>query len=255
MRSKICCLVFFTLLFSVPCYGTGGHRLDHQCILFVQPGDSYIGLFGADWLRVFETNTTGPDFESGNGTSNRNPDKLVVGTRLVVPKGTYLTDRATERLSRYRDNKKAALSAVRKAESFVGSALLEESEPYKQALALLAKARDAIKGVTFGFENYLEATKLAQEAIERFEIAGDLQRSKRDTLQLRERINRERSLRNKRLGEFPRQRAAFLGLMVVLLLSLLWVIRQRKKREMISSAKIWLEQQRERLNTLESMDV
>lgn len=239
---------------TISAYGATGRSLDHGAILFVEPGDSYIKLFGTDWLRVFRANSN-MAFYDKHGKLTCNPEKLVVGTKLVIPAGTYMTERVTVRLSRYENIKNAALQSISEAEGFVSHTAQNDSAVYQQALSLLVKAKEATDGLTFGFENYIEARKLAEEAIRCFKIDRDLRKASHDVDQLKDRVERERIASKRQIGMLYQQRMAFLGLATALFISLLWLIRHKKKKERLIRIEGWLDQHLSRVETLEKAEI
>lgn len=238
MRFKMLCFGIWLLVLSVPAYGAGGHRLNHESVLFVEPGDSYIGLFGPDWLRVFQANSN-LAFYDQEGKLVHTPEKLVVGTRLVVPAGTLLSEQAMKRLNRYEKIKSAAFEAIREAEGFISRNRESQSEVYEQGLSLLGKAREAAKGLTFGFANYIEATKLAQEASRCFKINANLSRANHDLAQLKGRVDKES------------KRFVYFGLLIVPLLGLLCFMGYKQKKERVLRVERWLKHHQDRIDGLE----
>ena len=242
----------FTLTISA--YGATSHSPDHGVTLFVEPGDSYIKLFESDWLRVFRVNSN-MAFYDKHGKLTCSPEKLVVGTKLVIPAGTYITERTTIRLSRYENIKNAALKAIQRADSFIDQASMNRSGVYQQAVDLLDRAKEVAKGLTFGFENYIEAGKLAKEALRCFKIDRDLRRANQNMEQLENRIERERIASKRQIGMLYQQRMAFLGLATALFISLLWLIRHKKKKERLIRIEGWLDQHLSRVETLENAKI
>jgi len=245
-------IMFFALLsftFSCSAYGTVAHPLEHPCTLFVEPGDSYIRLFGPDWLRVFQANSN-MAFYDKSGRLTQNPEKLVVGTRLNVPAGTYLTRRAMERLSRYEEIKMAALNAIREAESFLKGSSQGRSGVYDQAMDLLNQAREAAKGLTSGFSNYIEVRRLAEEAIRCFRIDYDLREADRRAALLRDRMKKEKVFHADQIGMLHKQRSAILGLVGSMLFGLLLYMRLERKKNLRREITDWLNRHQDRLDRL-----
>ena len=249
MRFKILLTAICVFTLTISAYGATGHSLDHGVTLFVEPGDSYIKLFGTDWLRVFRAHSS-MAFYDKHGKLTCSPEKLVVGTKLVIPAGTYMTERTTIRLSRYENIKNAALKAIQRADSFIDQASMNRSGVYQQAVDLLDRAKEVAKGLTFGFENYIEAGKLAEEAIRCFKIDGDLRKANHDVEQLKDRVERERIASKKQIGMLDQQRTAFLGLAIALFISLFWFVRHKKKKERVIRIEGWLNQHLSRVETL-----
>jgi len=48
MRLKIAAYVICAAILAIPAYGAEKHHLEREEILFVEPGDSYMALFGPD---------------------------------------------------------------------------------------------------------------------------------------------------------------------------------------------------------------
>lgn len=254
MRSRILWIVISVLTLYGTAYGAEGNRIDREVILFVEPGDSYIGLFGPDWLRVFRANSN-MTFYDKQGKLTHSPEKLVIGTKLVIPAGTYLTERALKRLSRYENIKNATLKAIQRADSFIDQASMNRSGVYQQAVDLLDRAKEAAKGLTFGFENYIESEKLAEEAIRSFKIDRNLRRANQNMEQLEDQAERERIASKRQIGMLYQQRMVFLGLAIVMFISLLYIVRHKKKKEHLIRIEGWLDQHLSRVKTLEKAEI
>ncbi len=254
MKLKIATCVICAVILAIPAYGLEKRRIHHENILFVEPGDSYMALFGSDWMKVFQANSRITFYDS-QGRLTHSPDKLVVGARLVLPTGTYLTERAMERLSRYEKIKTAALETIREAETFVKQQPPRSAEVYLQALHLLEKAREASNGLTFGFENYIEAERLAQESIRGFTIDRKLHKANLGLKQLREGMESERLESKNRLKILYWKLFTPLVLLTALLSSLLWFMRRGKQKERLLRVEQWLNKQSERIELMEKASV
>lgn len=255
MRFKILWTAICVFTLTISAYGATGHLLDHGATLFVEPGDSYIKLFGTDWLRVFRANSN-IAFYDKHGKLTCNPEKLVVGTKLVIPAGTNITERVTARLSQYENIKNAALKAIQRADSFIDQAAsMNRSGAYQQGVDLLDRAKEVAKGLTFGFENYIEAGKLAEEAIRCFKIDSDLRRANQNMEQLKDYVEKERIASKRQIGMLDQQRTAFLGLATALFVSLLWFVRHKKKKEHVIRIEGWLDQHMHRVKTLKNAKI
>jgi len=250
MRLILLSLAALVSIMSGPALAAEGHRLNHDCTLFVEQGDSYIKLFGPDWLGVFRANSE-IAFYNGQGKLAHTPEKLVTGTRLVVPKGTYLTEVAVKRLSRYRQMKAAAIAAIQKARSFVGQRSKGGSDAYHQGIRLFLEANRAARGLSYGFENYLEARRLSEEAIRCFEIDADLRKAKNDVERLlKDQAWRETVARNG-MQRLYLKRMLLLGLAMLLFLGLLWSIGRRNRKERIERTNGWLTRHEVKLKRLD----
>ena len=254
MRSRILWIAISVLTLYGAAYGAEGNRIDRKVILFVEPGDSYIGLFGSDWLRVFRANGN-MAFYDKHGKLTCSPEKLVIGTKLVIPAGTYLTERALKRLSRYENIKNAALKTIQEADTFMNQTPTNRSGVYRQAVDLLDSARQVAGGLTFGFENYVEAGKLAEEAIRCFKIDRDLRRANQNMEQLEDLAERERIASKRQIGMLHQQRMVFLGLAIIMFISLLCIVRHKKKKEHLIRMQGWLDQHLDRVETLEKAEI
>ena len=250
MRFKILCVVVLSIIIAQTVYASQGLRLDHECTLFVEPGDSYIRLFGPDWFNVYQANSN-MTFYDKQGKLTHSPEKLVTGTMLTVPQGTHLTEWAMERLNKYRKVKDAALKVLQQAEAFATRPPDNRSEVYQQGLLLLEKARQTVKGLTFGFGNYLEADRLAQEAIRCFKIDANLQKASSDMQQLKDRVEKEQVKTSNKIKTLYHKRVFPLSLVTLLLFSLLWFMRFKNKKDRTTRAKAWLDQHQQRLEKLE----
>jgi hypothetical protein len=163
---KFSLLMIGMLLFSNPVPGlcAGGHRSLHESIIYIEKGDSYISLFDADWFQVYTHNrNTGDEI-----LNNLLPERLAVGTRLVVPAMTFLTDRALKRLNLYESNRKSALKSLSTALELKDMPMLKKSEDYLQGITKLKKAMEVIENYTFGFRNYIHAKEIACDAVGHF---------------------------------------------------------------------------------------
>ncbi len=174
MKSGIM-LSFMALLFAHVSYAANVPQ-KQDLILYVEKGDSYISLFGDDWQKVYNTNNT-IRFCDKKGRVIQTPDKLVIGTKLHIPPHTHLRQRAVKRLGKYKKIQDSAFNSIKKAETFFHQSMNKTSLTYKQGNQFLCKAREAINGKAFGFRNYVEADRLAQEAIHSFKIARDLDKA------------------------------------------------------------------------------
>ena len=254
MRFKILLTAICVFTLTISGYGAEGHCLHHEAILFVEPGDSYIKLFGTDWLRVFRANSN-MAFYDKHGKLTCNPEKLVVGTKLVIPAGTNITERVTARLSQYENIKNVALKAIQRADLFIDQDSMNRSGAYQQAVDLLDRAKEVAMGLTFGFENYIEAGKLAQEAIRCFKIDSDLRRANQNMEQLEDLVEKERIASKRQIGMLDQQRTVFLGLAIALFVSLLWFVKHKKKKERLIRIEGWLDQHLNRVKTLENAKI
>lgn len=250
MRPIILSCIALALVFSLSLCEAQAQYIDHECVIFIEPGDSYMGLFGPDWMRVFQANSS-MSFYNKDGELSHSPEKLVVGTRLVVPEGTYLTKRAAERLNRYDKIKENALEAISQAKVLADQADLSKSEIFEQGLGLLAGAEKAIQGLTYGFANYVEAGKLACEAIRCFRVGLNLQGAKQDMEQLKQHVKKERLEVRAQTRKLRQNYLLYAGLVTAPFICLLWYARQRHKRERIARMQVWFEQQQDRLDSLE----
>jgi len=254
MKFKILWTIICVVALTISAYGATGRSLDHEATLFVEPGDSYIKLFETDWLRVFRANSN-MAFYDKHGKLTCSPEKLVIGTKLVIPAGTYLTERALKRLSRYENIKNAALKTIQEADTFMNQTPTNRSGVYQQAVDLLDSARQVAGGLTFGFENYIEAGKLAEEAIRCFKIDRDLHRANQNMEQLEDLAERERIASKRQIGMLHQQRMVFLGLAIVMFISLLCIVRHKKKKEHLIRMQRWLDQHLNQVKTLKNAEI
>lgn len=133
-------------------------------IIYAAPGDSYLNLFGPDWQRVFERNDGVAFYYRGRLTVS--PEKLVVGQRLIIPPGTFLMERAKERLAVARELRKSARRAIALAEA--RSSIPPGTEAYRTGMALLTRAKTEMREISYTLENYREARALAEHACASF---------------------------------------------------------------------------------------
>jgi len=174
MQYILMALLLITTLFAPPTV-QAGLRLTHETSLQVEPGDSFIGLFGTDWQRVLDANR---DVAFRDQQGRLLPDRLVSGVRLVVPAGTYITDDALARINRCAETKAAALAALAAAQEQAQKSAGLDSDPAQQGRELLAKARALAAAENPGFANYLAAHDLAIEAARFLRLAQDIRDSK-----------------------------------------------------------------------------
>ncbi len=257
MRSKAVVFILWAFIITcvitcVPVFKAHGHCLTYQCTIFAEPGDSLIKLFGADWLRVFQANSNHA-FLDGRGRLISTPDKLVVGERLIVPSGTYLTDLATERLNRYEGIKKAAQGAIREAERFVDQENQNRFGAYQQGLDFLAKAKRAKKGLTYGLANYVEARELAEKALRYFTTDEELRQKDQKCAQLAQITEEQKAAVAEQRKILSWQRKTFLCLLIIIVLIFSLVIKHRKKKERSVWIEKWLDQQLQHIKALEKV--
>lgn len=249
-------LLIWALFLALPLYASETRFLDQDVVVFVKPGDSYINLFGHDWLRVFQVNKN-LLFYDKKGRLTSTPDKLVVGTKLLVPAGTHLTERALQRINEYENLKISALEVIQEAESFKNNAPSHPSEVYRQAEDLLFKAKEVARGAASDISHYVEARRMADEAIRCFkinekiiEIKADLSKRDNDIRQLREQIKRERTSAYEWIELFCRRRFVLIGLTMIILLSSFFFWRNKKRKNRFIKAKAWMGQHENRLERL-----
>ncbi|MBN2373968.1 hypothetical protein JXL19_09305 [bacterium] len=231
-----------------------GDRLDYECVIYVEPGDSYLGLFGADWLRVFNVNRDHAFNDTKSGMLST-PDRLVVGERLIVPAGVYLTDLAIERLNRYENIKKIAFEAILKAENFTGANTGNESHIFQQGRKLLLMAKESAQGASYGFGNYVRARELAEEAIRCFEIDRELSRLDNNHTHLREATEKERASVARQRKIVSLQQQSILWIAIGILSVFFIMIRMERKKERLRLIGRRLERHSEHIKTLEGIDV
>jgi len=256
MRFRIFLSMCAFISMAIPVSASERHSLDQNAAIFVMPGDSYINLFGSDWLRVFEVNR-GLLFYDREGRLTSTPDKLVVGTKLFVPAGTYLTERALKRIHKYNDFKISALEKIREAESFRNSAPKHHSEISKQGDELLCKAKRLISGLDPDLPGYVEARRLAEESLKCFKldarvaaINADITKKDNYIRELQTQITRERIRAYRWTETLYQEGILFVGLFMITAVTFLLIWRHRKKKDHLVRVKAWMEQHERRLNGL-----
>lgn len=254
MKVKIFWTIFYLLILVIPTYGAGGNWLNHDAVLFVEPGDSYIKLFGNDWLKVFQTNNN-IAFYDKHGQLACTPEKLVVGTRLIIPKGTYITNFTTARFSSYERIKKDALQAIHMAETFVNQDIGNSSDIYKQGVNLLKNAKQFKDEITFGFNNYFKAKKMAGEAIRCFKIDHNIRKANLNVKKLKTRIGNQKFFLKKQIEILNKQWATFTGLVAALFIIILWFKKFKKRKKRIIRTERWLKQHMSRVNALKNVKI
>ncbi|GBD95832.1 MAG TPA: hypothetical protein ENG83_13015 [Nitrospirae bacterium] len=156
---------------NISAYTHAAQTITDETVIWVEPGDTYLGLFGNDWMRVYlANNEIGFSGVNGNAAS---PDKIVVGQKLKIPADTHLTEIARERLSKYEDQRRAAERALQETADLKRKITNNNSETYREAAALLKEAENAADGETYGFRNYIDARRLAEESGRLFAVAQE----------------------------------------------------------------------------------
>jgi len=123
-----------------------------ESYIFVEPGDSYLKLFGYDWYRVYSANDEGGS-----------PDRLVTGKILKIPEGTYLTEFARKRIASFMKCKNEAEETINQVE-YLARDIVSQSDAYFAGLALLERAKVVLGAASYGFSNYNDAKRIADEA-------------------------------------------------------------------------------------------
>ena len=213
MRAIFCTILLLFVLQTQFAYGS-----DRAKFIWVEPGDSYIALFGKSWLPVFQANNR-LKFLDDTGKLNNNPEKLVIGSKLIIPAGTVLTERAIKRMNKYEAFIKEAEQALHEAETI--AALMGEcsSEACRQGMILLEQAQKNTKDMTYGYANFLEATKLGRDALNRFKVAQQLQKTKIDLINLNKQLAAEKITIREAQNKQKMQRILMAGVIVLLVFS------------------------------------
>ena len=186
---------------------------------------------------------------------NHSPDKLVVGTKLIVPKNTFLSEHALKRLNRYKNMKNTALAYIRRAKTYTNRTSKNKSEIYKQALNLLKKAKEAEEDLIYDSGNYIEAERLAREAIKFFKIDKELYTASSEMEELKERVEKEMNTANRLVGKLYQQKRTFLKLVTVMLLSVLLLISQKRRKERVIRIQGWLDKHIGRVERFEKVEI
>ena len=245
----ICCVIFFLLL-SFPAFGLGSEQ---PRFIWIEPGDSYIALFGKSWLPVFQANSS-LKFLNSSGKLNHNPEKLVIGSKLFIPEGSTLTERAVKRMNKYKVHITQAELSIREAENFAATITMKEcqSEACLQGIALLKKARNSAKGDTsYGYSNFLEATELSKEALKLLKIASQIQQNNADIKSLNNKIETEKIATRRKIDRQRLQHGLFIGIMSSMALGSILFIRHKANSEKSKINREWLKQQQDRLKNME----
>lgn len=249
-------LLIWTFFFGLPLYASERPFLDKNVVIFVKTGDSYINLFGHDWLRVFQANKSLLFYDRRRNLAST-PDKLVVGAKLFVPAGTRLTTRSLKRINEYENLRISALEAMREAESCMNNAPGHSSEIYKQAEGLLSKAREAVRAPSSDRSHYIQARKMAEEALRYLkinekiiEITADLSKRDNDIRQLRAEINRERISAYEWIALFYGNRFVLIGFTMIIFLSSFFFWRIKKRKDLSIKAKAWMRRHEDRLERI-----
>jgi len=258
MRLIIIFLYFFSCVSHVDAY-----QINRECVIFVEPGDSFTKLFGKDWLRVVRENKKLAFYDEHGRLV---PDKLVAGTVLKIPNGTYLTMLAVTRLNQYEKIRNAALKSFQKAKQIANQSENTGSEIYAQAMEAVKKARDAISGVGFGFKNYIEAEKLSQQAVKFFGMDANIRSADHNAEKLKKQIkemtNQNRiSTQNilskrKQVKKLNHQRKTLIIMIfiltttLILSLAMFYKIRSKRKLEYELAVRSWLNEHTRRISNI-----
>lgn len=266
-------IIFFSISAAIfhiskPAVASGNsHKLDHQCTIFVQKGDTYIGLFGSDWDRVLMVNMVKTN-ENALKNDDLEPYNLAVGTKLVVPAMTCLTNRALKRINMYQNNKRSAEASIKNAEKLMQHRLMKKSEAYNQGCMQLEKAKKVISSSTFNFTNYQVSEQFARNAVKYFKVAEELYQADTAINEFKAKVEDEQKLRgylikklekNMLVQKFLRQQVqakkidiyrfiACTGASGFVLLIVFALIMHKQK---VKKNQFWLKQHKQNLTNLE----
>ncbi|MDP2646308.1 MAG: hypothetical protein Q8P24_15325 [Desulfobacterales bacterium] len=252
MRGKILYIAVLALVCAPDVYAFKDHGgwLEYEHIFFVEPGDTYIGLFGADWEKVFQANQNMAFYDKA-GKLIQSPDWLVVGTRLMAPKGAYLTQRAMERLNRYEKIKIEALQALEEAKTFVRPELKDRTAVYEQALNLLDEARQAAQGTAYGFKNFIESKRLAEKAIDCFKIDRQIDKANLEVKSLEVQVKEKQVEALNQINRLNKKQQVYLSVMAILLFGLLFGIQRQDRKDRIIKTNTWLARHQDHVRKFE----
>ena len=220
-------IVFAAICIFINVSAQAAETITGKTIVWVEPGDTYLGLFGTDWMKVYQANNKVKLFDGKGEVAS--PDKLVVGQKLMIPPDNHLTLQTMEKLSRYKNVKNAAMKALQEAKELKDKIPHAESASYKEATALLRKAEEAVKGVTYSFGNYVEAKKLALEAYGLLRITEE---------RLADRKNME----------------MLAAIVLIAFSGFVWVGRYKKRKERAKHAVSWIKKHQERLEKIRNTE-
>ena len=238
----IACVIFVLLV----AFSDSGYGSESPKFLWIEPGDSYIALFGKSWLPVFQENSNLQLLDK-RGKLNLNPEKLIVGSKLIIPNGTILTERALKRMNKYETFIKEAKLTLNKAERFAAIIDKCESKPCRQAMYFLGQAQKSAKeNPTYGYANVLEATKLSQKALSCFIVATEAQQAKINIKKINKQLETEKNDTRRQINKQRMQHKIFIGIVSSKALGSILFIRHKAK-----TTRAWHNQQQDRLKSIE----
>lgn len=209
--------VIAAIVVGRPASGAGGAgvRLDREVTLRVERGDTLLGLFGPDLMKVVERNRD----------LIPSPHRLGEGLEVVAPAYTYLSPRAVDRLNRDRQLRQEAWATVRKAQAAQkalpgGGDSAVAGPAYAEAQKVLARALQALVGTP---PNYLAARELGEEALRLLAISSGQVQLARQMEEIKRRQAEAEATRAQRI----RVATAFLIPALGSMLSL-WIVRRRQ---------------------------
>jgi len=155
--------IFILIFILLPTVAMAEQRINYDCKIIVEHGDSFIKLFGNDWLKVVQANKK---FVFYNNKGKTMPDKLVAGTVLNIPAETYLTEIAIKRLNTYEQIKSKAMQVISAGKNYLQNKRGIETDTFIEGKEFLNKAVNYF----YKERNYIAAEKLANKAILYFKI-------------------------------------------------------------------------------------
>lgn len=188
---RILCIIGLVTIMANSTSAENLVRVPFKATYRVQPGDTMIGIAGSAFMDIYNYNLN--RLKQYDLSGDANPNRLVEGMPLSIPKGTYVTTKTAYLINAQRDVREKAQLALEKA--LASAELLRQESPdgrrSEKGDGLLSQAYDAMNQKNLGGSaNYFLAYELAVEAERYFD-------TKRALNQTRSELNSEiASLKN-----------------------------------------------------------
>ena len=197
-------------------------RIPYQASYWVQPGDTLLGIGGSSFMEIYEENKSMLGHMDHKGSPN--PNRIVEGTRLIIPEGIYVTEKVARAINAQETSRQKALKEICSAED--GRKRLEDigyvtQEGYLKGMGNLQQARELAEQTPgYGNANYLQAYTLAVQAGRYFDTDIALSRVRSDLTMLQQTIIelKEKIVEAVKDGTFPYWIASAVVLLLVLII-------------------------------------
>jgi len=238
-------IIFLSIFLFTSVCNAEIYQLDHDYVIFIEPGDTLTELFGKYWYQIAEVNKN-TAFYDKNGRLL--PDKILTGTRLKIPAGSYVRHPVIQKINKYNEIRNSALIVLKKAEKAAYNYTNSKSEVYIQGLQLLKQAKNRINGITYGFANYIEAEKLLNEALRCFKINDSLSIADNNTKRLKNEIEKHNITTQKKILNMYIKITVLITLTLLMTTGLFFYLKHKRKEERIIAVKSWLDGHISRIN-------